>query len=1363
MPAPPGFASPYLTRFAGSGIFAQKAGSEMHRVYRKEQDQPTVAPTTAAEIQGSAAEGSSLPLGVRRYMEPRFGADFSGVKIHTGDKAARLNRQLSANAFAVGNNIFFGKDKFQPESHPGRELIAHELSHTLQQGAVLRRRTVDVAGVTMFVASDGKLVELPPDMTDAEATRLETQAKAAEQKLGKGPAPKPVPDVKKLARKEEKKGKPKLETKGKKAAGKRIKTSPKAGGGGVPVLKVGAGKVAQYLAAKASPILAKGAAMLRKLKQNEQTHDDAAEKLRQAEKAVVIPPSEGQSKSNTAQVATVDSYPPPEVDEKKAKQKLQESLEANFPSSIEAVDNFKRDQKAQHVGADVMKVVQGDKNAVTATFQQMEQTPPPAPPEHVPEALPPEEMAPATANMDLGEGAVAPLQKEHTDVSNYAKEADNKLKEEGVSQEQLDMVDSGDLAVANKEKKGLDKAAVTEPLAVRKFAQREAETVEKDLKQQEKKGREDLKQKRKGGLSATAKKQTEAQKALQKKRDEVATKINGIFQSAQDKVKKKLADLEKDSMKRFDDGNAKATRQFEDNVNRELGAFKDDRYSGWFGWARKAKDWLCGMDELPAVKAIFERNRTVFVNTINQLVESISADNQRVIQECKEELASARKTIKEYVDKLGPDLKDIGNQTAEEMNGKLQELDQFVNKKEEELRDRLKDKQTAAIKAIDEKIEKMKEAMAGALSKLGKLLLAAAKKFFTWALEKCGVSLSTIEGIINKGTAVLKAIFTQPVKFVKNLMNAAITGFKNFGTNFLKHLKDALFEWLTGSLEGLKLPQTWDLKGIIGVALQMIGISYDNLRKHMVTVMTEPVVAGMEKGFALVQTLVRDGPMAAWEQLKEMASEMRDAFVDAVKDFIKQKIIEEAIKWLVSLFVPGAGLIKAAIGIYDTIIFFIQKAKQIMQMISSFLGSIAEIAAGNIGAAASAMESGLARGLSLVISFLAQLLHLSGITDKIKNALQKIRAKVDDVLLKVAKWIANKGKQLFAGVVGGVQKFKDWWKGKKSFRTKSNETHSVSFRGEGASAVLVVASTEMSVRAKLDYQKTQIANVTNADEKARLNGLLIEGEAHLKSIDTAKDEIEKGKGGPKRLLPFEVEVRQKIIEENQTGLAKVLKELFDASGFDPSHFPGINTNVNDYIVTFGPAASTYQVAKTKEFDARSQRARLWAFKPSEGKGSQTAFYYDQFGSKWDKPKIHPFVPFSKSGNIRSVIIDPAHINSGKGRGSLPADFYYGIWTRAGHLVAKQFGGGSYSDDNIVPMTKDANHTSAGIRGIEIPVATDIKANLAVYKYEAEPVGKCKVPPGYEVPPLQIIVKAQRLHPVGNPPTVPPSYTVDNTK
>ena len=608
----------------------------------------------------------------------------------------------------------------------------------------------------------------------------------------------------------------------------------------------------------------------------------------------------------------------------------------------------------------------------------------------------------------------------------------------------------------------METAAKTEPIAVQKFAQQEGKNVEASLKQEETKHRAEMTSKRKAGLGATRAKQQGAKSDLEKKRDEVAAKINGIYTTAQNKVKTRLADLETQSMKRFDDGNAKATKDFEDNVNREVDDFKEDRYSGMFGWARKIRDWVKGIDDLPPVKAIFDRNKDKVVARMNKLVEDISADNKRVIQECKDELQQARAEIKDFVDKLGPKLMDIGKKAADEMNAKLDDLDKFVAKKEEDLQNKLKDKQTAAIKAIDEKIEKMKEAMAGALAKLGKLLLAAAKKFFTWALEKVGYSLAEIEGIINRGAAVLKAIFTKPIQFVKNLMKAAILGFENFGKNFLKHLQDALFEWLTGSLQGLELPQTWDFPGIISVALQMIGISKQSIREVMEEVMGKAVVEGLLKTFTLLQTLFTQGPMAAWEQLKDMAAEMRDAFIEAIKDYIKWKIVEEAIKWVGALLIPGAGIVKAIIGIYDTVVFFIQKAKQIMQMIGNFLSSMSEIAAGNIGAAADALENGLARGLSLVINFLAALLRLTGITNKIRDALNKIRGKVRATLVRLAKWVWEKGKALLGKVVGGVKgvagKVVGWWRQRKVVKV-GKKSATIYFEGEGQKAHLAISSS----------------------------------------------------------------------------------------------------------------------------------------------------------------------------------------------------------------------------------------------------------------------------------------------------------------
>ncbi|MDZ7695034.1 MAG: DUF4157 domain-containing protein [Balneolaceae bacterium] len=77
---------------------------------------------------------------VRNYMEPRFGADFSNVRIHTGSEAAKLSQDINAQAFTHGRDIYFNNEKYNPDSSSGKHLIAHELTHTIQQGAVVQTK-----------------------------------------------------------------------------------------------------------------------------------------------------------------------------------------------------------------------------------------------------------------------------------------------------------------------------------------------------------------------------------------------------------------------------------------------------------------------------------------------------------------------------------------------------------------------------------------------------------------------------------------------------------------------------------------------------------------------------------------------------------------------------------------------------------------------------------------------------------------------------------------------------------------------------------------------------------------------------------------------------------------------------------------------------------------------------------------------------------------------------------------------------------------------------------------------------------------------------------------------------------------------
>jgi hypothetical protein len=119
--------------------------------------------------------GQPLPETVRQSLEPRFGADFSGVRVHTDAAADQLNHSLQAQAFTAGQNIFFRRGGYAPGSASGQRLLAHELTHVVQQtgagqgtenaqrSVVQRRLLVQDGEVNLSL-----LLKLAPDM----ATRV---------------------------------------------------------------------------------------------------------------------------------------------------------------------------------------------------------------------------------------------------------------------------------------------------------------------------------------------------------------------------------------------------------------------------------------------------------------------------------------------------------------------------------------------------------------------------------------------------------------------------------------------------------------------------------------------------------------------------------------------------------------------------------------------------------------------------------------------------------------------------------------------------------------------------------------------------------------------------------------------------------------------------------------------------------------------------------------------------------------------------------------------------------------------------------------------------------------------------------------
>jgi outer membrane protein OmpA-like peptidoglycan-associated protein len=117
-------------------------------------------PDTGDAIEAARSGGSGLPGSVRSDMEGHFGVDLSAVRVHTGTRADALNQSVQARAFTVGSDIFFSGGSYDPSGTEGRELLAHELTHVVQQNAGL--------------AADGVAVSHPADPAEEEARRVAT-------------------------------------------------------------------------------------------------------------------------------------------------------------------------------------------------------------------------------------------------------------------------------------------------------------------------------------------------------------------------------------------------------------------------------------------------------------------------------------------------------------------------------------------------------------------------------------------------------------------------------------------------------------------------------------------------------------------------------------------------------------------------------------------------------------------------------------------------------------------------------------------------------------------------------------------------------------------------------------------------------------------------------------------------------------------------------------------------------------------------------------------------------------------------------------------------------------------------------------
>lgn len=128
-----------------------------------------VTPDVEKSIQQERGGGQALDSSVRKQMEPALGADFSGVRVHTDRQADTLSRSLHARAFATGQDVFFRANEYRPGTSGGRELLAHELTHVVQQTGGRQVQT------KLAVSQPGDRFEQEADQVARAVARSEQQ------------------------------------------------------------------------------------------------------------------------------------------------------------------------------------------------------------------------------------------------------------------------------------------------------------------------------------------------------------------------------------------------------------------------------------------------------------------------------------------------------------------------------------------------------------------------------------------------------------------------------------------------------------------------------------------------------------------------------------------------------------------------------------------------------------------------------------------------------------------------------------------------------------------------------------------------------------------------------------------------------------------------------------------------------------------------------------------------------------------------------------------------------------------------------------------------------------------------------------
>jgi hypothetical protein len=893
-------------------------------------------------------------------------------------------------------------------------------------------------------------------------------------------------------------------------------------------------------------------------------HPPAASKAKEAQDAALAPTDDLAGQAKAAKVDTMDAQQAGSFDKKAFIAAVKTAIEAKSPKTLKEADDYKSSGKAGEVKGEVKGLVTQGKEGQAKDIEAATEAPPDQS-KAVPKPVTPmAEEQPGQAVPIPAAGAVPkPAPAEQVNLEAGKHQANQEMADAEVTEPQLAQSNEPEFQQALADKQAAAAHADTAPAEFRQHEQQviqqgrteaAAETTEAVAGMQSAKG------------AALAKLVADKGKTKTKdeaKRAEVTAKIQGIFAATEADVKKLLDGLDPKVEAAFEQGEAAARSAFEAYVAAKMSAYKEDRYSGWLGGLRWAKDKLLGMPS--KVNEFYEAGRELYLKQMDGVISRVADIVGNDLAAAKTRIATGKAEIASYVKSLPADLKRVGSEASREIGEKFQQLESDVDAKQESVVDTLATKYVEARKGLDERIEALQAENKGLVDKA----IGAIKAIINTIREL----VAMLKNVLARVAGVVGEIIKNPVGFLGNLIAGVKGGILKFKDNILDHLRKGLMSWLFGALAegGVELPDTFDVKGIIKLLASIFGLTWANIRNRIVKQIGAKAMAAAEKGVEIFQVIASQGVAGLWQMLVEKLGNIKEMILEQVKDFVITKIITAGITWLIGLLNPAAAFIKACKLIYDVVMFFVSNASRIMKFVNTVIDSVADIVRGNVGGVVNKINDVLGQMVPILIGFLASVIGLGGIGQKIRQIIETLQKPVTKALdfviktgLKLAgpiirglKGISGKVKAKVAAgkawVKGKVEKGKGWVKGKavgavravrdwftlRKTLTATDGAHTLYWQGRGPGARLTIATTPTPVDAVL-VTAARLINATHPQY-----GSLQAAQAQQVQIRTIKATVEQS--GPAGRQPNDVDRLNGAMEELARLMVPLVPIVFPAT------------------------------------------------------------------------------------------------------------------------------------------------------------------------------------------------------------------------